>query len=214
MSEIELDPQEVLADRPFTNLHHSMLDMQVMRYLVTTVCLTLEHATDPPAGRPVTLYQPGPEQWMLRRVLLNPERMMAPGSLTVVGFFGQRSPSADLGHAQRLDRQMLDDLAAHDGLLCYVSIQLVTSNYANLVLFDSPEAKDRFGASPRHAAALRELLPGLYTSVRIYNGALPHGVRRPDALQLHLVKYYDYRSIPVWRARRPLTVEEPAWANR
>jgi hypothetical protein len=168
---------------------------------------------DIPEERPVILYQPEPRHWLLRRVLTAPERLVESAPLTVVGFFGQRSRAANLAYAQRLDRELLGELATHEGLLSYVSMQLPTGNYANLVLFDSPEAKDRFGASPRHAQALRRLLPDFYLSVRIYNGALPNGVGRPDILRLYLVKYYDFCSRPVWRASRPLDMGEAAWKS-
>lgn len=209
---IDLQPDETLSDRPFTDLRHSATDLVILRYLVTSIRMTIEapdlYADQP---RPVILYQPSARHWTNRRVLTQPERLAAATSLTVVGFFGQRSPGANLKRAQRLDHELVAELGAFEDLFCYASLLLPTGNFANLVLFASMAAKDAFGESPRHAYAVRLLTPDFYHSVRLYNGELPKGLADPDALRLLVVKYYDYRSRPLWRARRSFPQGVPEW---
>lgn len=232
----QLAPTDEIRDRPFTDLRHTQLDLQAMRFMAGCACLALETPLSPsgggtapsppgrgtvpsPPGRglgrgssttPLIIHQPDADHWTQRIIITQPERLRAHKPLTVVGFFGLRSAGADVALAQELDRQLLPELTAHAELLAYISVCLPTGNFGNLVLFASPEGKEAWGLSSKHSAAVRLLTPDFYTAVRLYNGELPGGVAACATLRLHLVKYYDYTSQPLWRAVRPLPAgEEP-----
>ena len=206
MTLIHLEPADVLHERPFTDLCHTQLDLQTLRFMVTCAWMALELPSGEGADRPgpFILHQPAADQWTQRIVITQPERLRRHKPLTVVGFFGLKSARANVALAQELDRQLLPELTAHAELLAYLSICLPTGNFANLVLFASPEGKDAWGQSERHNLAVRVLTPDYYAAVRLYNGDLPGGVAAGETLRLRLVKYYDYSSWPLWRAVRPL----------
>lgn len=205
MSLVQLSATEIVTDRPFTNLHHTLLDVQAIRFLVAGVFLALEETyTQPFLNLPLLLHQPSAAEWTQRIVVTQPARLRALGPLTVVGFFGLRNRGGDVGLAQKLDRQLLPELTDHDTLLAYATVALPTGNFGNLVLFATPEGKDQWGRSEKHAEAVRLLTPDYYAAVRLYNGILPEGIANPDGLRLLVIKYYDYGDCPIWRAVRRL----------
>jgi hypothetical protein len=225
---VQLAPTAVIHDRPFTDLRHTRYDLHALRFMISCACLALEtlptrlpppnpsqSAGDSPratchAPPPLIIHQPNPDHWTQRLILTQPQRLRDRRPLTVVGFFGLKSPVANVALAQELDRELIPELTNHAELLAYVSICLPTGNFGNLVLFASPEGKEAWGLSERHSAAVRLLTPDYYAAVRLYNGQLPDGVAACETLRLHLVKYYDYTSRPLWRAVRPLSAgDEP-----
>ncbi len=205
MSLIQLSAKEVVEGRPFTNLHHTTLDSQSIRFMAACVFLALEDAASQTnLDLPLLLHLPGDEKWTQRIVITQPERLRALAPLTVVGFFGIRNRGGDVSLAQMLDRQMIPELSEYEALLAYATVYLPTGNYGNLVIFTSLEGKDKWGGSEKHAEAVRLLTPDYYAAIRLYNGTLPDGIANPDALQLLLIKYYDYGEKPMWRAIRRL----------
>ena len=204
---VELAPGAVVRGRPFTDLRHTQLDLQAMRFMISCACLALEAAGNvvaTPESEPLVIHQPDASQWSQRLILTQPQRLRRHQPLTVVGFFGLKSAGADVALAQELDRQLIPELTAHAELLAYVSICLPTGNFGNLVLFASPEGKEAWGLSTKHSAAVRLLTPDYYAAVRLYNGHLAGGVAACETLRLDLVKYYDYASRPLWHAVRSL----------
>lgn len=205
---VQLAPQDVVGDRPFTDLRHTQLDLQAMRFMISCACLALEAAGNvaaTPESEPLVIHQPDAGQWSQRLILTQPQRLRRHHPLTVVGFFGLKSAAADVALAQELDRQLIPELTVHAELLAYVSVCLPTGNFGNLVLFAGPEGKVAWGLSAKHSAAVRLLTPDYYAAVRLYNGHLVGGVAACETLRLDLVKYYDYTSRPLWRAVRSLT---------
>ncbi len=205
MNGITLSATEVVPNRPFTNLRHTTLDAQAIRFMVACVCLVLEEVSaNLVPDLPLLIHQPNAEKWTQRIVITQPARLKSLAPLTVVGFFGIRSHRADVTLAQEIDRQMIPELSAYEALLAYATVALPSGNFGNLVLFTSPEGKDEWGRSEKHAEAVRLLTPDYYAAVRLYNGLLAEGIVNPDALQLLLIKYYDYGDCPIWRAVRRL----------
>ena len=210
MTLIHLNPADVLAERPFTDLRHTQPDLQTLRFMTTCAWMALELPPDETADatRPFILHQPAPDNWTHRLIITQPERLRSHKPLTVVGFFGLKNARANVALAQELDRQLLPELTTHAELLAYVSVCLPSGNFANLVLFASAEGKDAWVQSERHSLAVRVLTPDYYAAVRLYNGELPGGIAASETLRLNLVKYYDYGSRPLWRAVRPLPRRE------
>jgi hypothetical protein len=212
MAIVLLTAEELLPDRPFTHPHHIAADGEVLRYLARTLHETvrqLEHSLG--RLRPVVQFYQEPDGRYHRQVLIRPEQLEG-SHLAIVGFFGWRRPQADRGPIERMDTAMLEELPQQEGLLAYCSLALGGGdashhavNFGNLVVFSGPEAKARWHASERHRYAAASLAPNYYASVRIYNGLLPHGLSRPESLQLHLVKYFDYATTPAWLGQRLLS---------
>lgn len=205
MNLIHLSATEVVQDKPFTDLRHTIQDKQAIRFMVVCVWLALEGSADMGlTAAPLLIHQPTPEKWIHRIVVTQPQRLCRLAPLTVVGFFGIKSAVADVSLAQDLDRQLIPELSNYDDLLAYATVCLPTGNFSNLVLFASPQGKEDWGHSVKHAEAVRLLTPDYYSAVRLYNGELPAGIAAPDDLRLALIKYYDYGSRPLWRAVRTL----------
>lgn len=205
MNLITLTATEVVKNRPFTNLRHTKLEAQAIRFMVACVCLALEETSAQPGPNPpLLLHQPNADKWTQRIVITQPARLRALAPLTVVGFFGIRNHGADVSLAQKLDRQLIPELSAYEALLAYATVALPSGNFGNLVLFTCPEGKEQWGKSAKHAEAVRLLTPDYYAAVRLYNGLLTEGITNPDALQLLVIKYYDYGELPIWRAVRQL----------
>lgn len=203
---------DLLPDRPFTHPHYIADDGEALRYMARTL---LETARRPEryVGQPlpVVYFYREPNGRYHRQVLVRPEQL-EDENLAIVGFFGWRRPDADRGPIERMDTEMLKELSQQEGLLAYCSLALQTGdashstvNFGNLVVFAGPDAKARWHASERHRYAASVLAPDYYASVRIYNGLLPHGLSRPESLELYLVKYFDYASKPAWLGQRLLT---------
>lgn len=211
MTLVQLNPYEELSDRPFTHLRHTVLDLQVIRFMASCGWLALEErrrTAGDAAGLslPLAIHLPDESGWVHRLIITQPERLLEQKPLTVVGFFGLKSAGANVALAQALDRQLIPELMSHRELLAYISTCLPTGNFANLVLFASAEGKEEWGKSQKHASAVGLLTPDYYEAVRLYNGELTGGLVDLESLALHLVKYYDYRSRPLWRAARPLRI--------
>lgn len=207
-----IGPLETLDHRPFTDLRNSTVDLQAMRFMIACVGHMLEQRRPGlEAEGAIVHYHPAETNWVYRIVISQPHRLAKRSPITVVGFFGQRRPEANLPLAQQLDHELLPELFRHRELLCYMSLSLPTRNYANLVLFASPEGKEEWGGSALHAEAVRLLTPDFYDSVRLYNGRMRYGLDHIDGLHLDLVKYYDYHAQPVWRAVRPLPSQVQEW---
>lgn len=211
----DIEPMERLTHRSFTDLRHSAYDLQAMRFMVTCVCLLMEERmTREAEGTPPVHYIPDRTSWNYRIVITQPAALRTKKVVTTVGFFGSRKPDANLPLAQELDHNLLPELFRHKELLCYLSLALPTRNFANLVLFASPQGKAEWGGSRLHADAVRQLTPDFYDNVRLYNGRLEHGITRMDSLSLDIVKYFDYRSDPIWRAQRTLPRQVSTWYNQ
>jgi len=202
---VQLSPTDILAERPFTHPTHIPNDLSTLRYMAGQLCLTLQNPhmmTDSP--QTILFNLPGKTSWIHRLVLANPRHFAQPGLIHVVGFFGQSRSEADIELAQEFDRTLMKEIPQHEGLISYSTMLLKDGNYANLVLFTSGDAQMAWSRSEAHAKAVYELSPSFYHSIRIYNGRLPHGIQRRDALKLHKARYFDYDQTPMWRGVRTL----------
>ncbi|MBK8902279.1 MAG: hypothetical protein IPM53_13920 [Anaerolineaceae bacterium] len=203
---VQLNPTDVLAERPFTHPDHISSDRATLRYMVRQLCLTLENPhrlTDIP--QTILFIMPGETSWLHRLVLANPHHFQRPEPIQVVGFFGQSRSQVNIELAKEFDQTLLKEIPLHEGLISYSTMRLKDGNYANLVLFTSSEAQIAWSRSEAHAKAVYELSPGFYHSVRIYNGRLPHTIHQSNALTLHKARYFDYDQTPMWRGVRVLS---------
>jgi hypothetical protein len=153
-----------------------------------------------PGKRPVC--QSDPQGRHFRIYYIQPNLLFSLKSLTVVGFFGQKRPDADVRPLLKADRRFEKEFYKHEGLLSLSTVRLPNGDFGNLVLFTSPEAKERWNFSQPHYETVNKISPPYYKSIRLNNGILPDGVASPDALELLRVKYLDYDSNPPWRAIR------------
>jgi hypothetical protein len=201
---ISLQGSDFLPERPFTDPTHTATDLAILQTLVAVLFpLAQQHQQLAGNQLPHIIQQMDEYGRAHRIVLIRPHLLLGERPLTLVGFFGQRRPQADDSTLFPLDDLLVRELPACPDLLSYSSMALANGDYANLVLFASPEGKQRWSESQTHARAV-DLAPSVYDSVRIYNGRLPHGLQLHSTPALDAVKYFDYHSSPLWRAIRSL----------
>lgn len=198
---IQLSATDILPQRPFTYPAHIDNDRRILRYMVDRLWLVLKYADFyDHAQQPLTLSEPA----FHRLVFAKDAPLHAQQQLMVVGFFGDRRPTANEALASEFDATLIKEIPDHPGIFSYCTLELDGGNYANMVLFNTPDAKLHWSRSQAHAKAVQKLAPSYYYSVRLHNGVLPQGLPGSEQLRLERVKYFDYRSTPHWRAERIL----------
>ncbi len=198
--------QDIIHGRPFTDPAHSQEDLARLRIMAHQL---VDIYDDPvvcdfaPGKRAIC--QSDPQGRHFRIYYIQPKLLFSLKELTVVGFFGQKRPGADVKPLLQADKRFEAEFPHHPGLLSLSTVRLPDGDFANLVLFTDPEAKDKWNFTPLHRDLVAEISPPYYQSIRLNNGLLPDGLAAPDELVLEKVKYLDFRSSPPWRGVRTVT---------
>lgn len=200
-----LAPEEAVKRRPFTSPDLYPNDYAILSYLLED--LRGVFATTAVEPR---LEAHQPIEWSVhgrkRRIVvcdLNALRS-ARREMCVVGFFGERHLDRDATPLEEANADLVLEFRDYPGILSYSSMELADGNWANLVLHDRPEARERWRASQRHADAATRLSPLFYQTVRIHNGVLPRGVAGRGRILIQRTKYWDFRGTRTWQAVREL----------
>lgn len=195
--------EERLTERPFTDPEHSQDDLVMMRHMAQQLVDTYDDPVlcDFIPGENV-LCQSDPAGRHFRIYYIQPDLLFSLKDVTVVGFFGQKRPGADIQPLIKADKLFEKEFNNHPGLLSLSTVRMADGDFANLVLFTDPKAKDDWNCSDLHYKLVSEISPPYYKSVRLNNGVLPGGLAAPDDLHLIRVKYLDYNTDPPWRAMR------------
>ena len=199
-----LSPDEVVPRRMFAHPDHVSSDRSTLCLLIRDVARRIAQSNEP-----VEVWEPSKEDWYRHVIIPRPDAFADHERLTVVGFFGRKRDLVSLEVARAI--QDMSDLLEQriptfTGVLSYSTHLLVDElNYANLVLFDSPEAIDSWRHTEPHHAAAGSLSKDYYAFVRIYHGSIvTQDLTREGAVHLERVKYWDYRDNPTWTAQREL----------
>jgi len=203
LEKIVLNSEERVEGRPFTDPVHSNSDLDRMQMMAQQLVDTYDDPVvcDFVPGKNVVC-ESDPQGRHFRIYYIQPELLFSSKNLTVVGFFGIKRPGADIQPLIRADKRFEQEFHNHPGLLSLSTVRLPSNNFANLVIFTDPEAKDYWNQTPIHRDLVAEISPPYYRSIRLNNGILPEGLVAPEKLRLIRVKYIDYMSDPHWRAVR------------
>ena len=205
---IQLGPTDVVTGRLFTNPEASTYDLTVLQYMAETLCRVMKQAQNiPPEPRPYTLVLEEHGGRLHRICLVQPEQLLQPIDLTVVGFCGQKLPDVDRAPLDAVDDNLITELPQHIHLLSYSTLQLESNNTVNLVLFDHPGGLDHWAASQQHAQAVA-MSPRYYSVIRLHNAMLPGGLLSDNRLVLQRTKYFDFQAGAMWRAVREFQTEK------
>lgn len=205
---LTLERAAVVVERPFTHPDHIAVDRAQLTILIGDLCRQLEaiplHQTNS-----CTQYFPHEANWQKRLIIPNPNRFYEPRPFTIVGFFGRKRlnlPPQMVTDVFALGQTLMENFANFPDVLAYHTQLLVDElNYANLVVLDNEEAIQKWRNFRPHPHIADVFSPKFYEYVRIYNGFLPAGgLLNPNLIQLHRVKYWDYRATPTWHAVREL----------
>lgn len=199
-----LAPDEVVPRRMFAHPDHVASDRSTLCLLIRDIARRLAQSDEP-----VEAWEPSTDDWYRHVIIPRPAAFADQDELTVVGFFGRRRDLVPLEVARGI-QDMSDALDRRipefPGVLSYSTHLLVDElNYANLVLFDSPDAIAAWRHAEPHPAAAGALSKNYYAFVRIYHGSVAAGeMENEGAVRLQRVKYWDYRDDPTWTAQREL----------
>jgi len=204
---ITLHPSELVPGRSFTNLENNVKDLATLEYIANRLRYVLsQREAIRLYPQPLVLYLPEPGERRLRIAITDPEQLRAEADLTIVGFCGQKRPSADRSQLNEVDLELVSEFLDHPDLLSYNSLELEGGNWCNLVLFSHPRGILHWATSAKHAHAARKLAPKYYQAIRLHNGLLPGGLFSGSKIILTRTKYYHYQGRSIWRAIRDLKV--------
>ncbi|MGH3024518.1 MAG: hypothetical protein ACRDNI_12745 [Gaiellaceae bacterium] len=200
--EIQLQPDETVPGRPFTDPVHSTNEERALRQLLVHERERAGRWTD---EAEVVLRETTVDG--LRHLLVVPdtERLLAAEDPTVVGFFGRPRDDADVPLLFELEEELVAGMGAYaaGGLLSYYDVELVKGAYGNLILFASPAGVDAWRENPVHRRAV-EISPPNYHEIRLHLGRLEGRLLDGGTLHLTRTRYLDYSGPETWRAIRPV----------
>lgn len=197
--------EEKVAGRAFSDPEHTRGDLETLRRMAQQLVDTYE---DPvvcdftPGKGPVC--QSDPQGRHFRIYYLQPLVLFNYRPITVVGFFGQKRPGADIRPLIQADKAFEGEFHKFPGLLSLSTVRLPDGDFANLVLFSDPGTVDHWNHSPLHRDLVAKVSPPYYQGIRLNRGVLPQGLDAPEELYLERVRYLDYSTNPAWRAVREM----------
>ncbi len=100
-------------------------------------------------------------------------------SLLFVGFISAvqaHVSAAIIEELHRVDKLLVQELAANPGLLTYSSLELSEGRWYNLVLLRDDAAHAYFKQNSTHKYAAHQLATCYYAWIRLHNGVLPGGL--------------------------------------
>jgi hypothetical protein len=200
---VRLEPSELVAGRPFTHPEQCLEDVATLQQMADRLRLLLSQSSGSLAQSPSFALELDEAGGRRQRIIVSRrEALLASGNLTAVGFFGLKRPGTNAEVLAEVDAELVGEFPLHPGILSYSSLELADGNWGNLVLLNSPEAREHWRTSEHHLYAVRELAPAHYLAIRLHNAALPGGLMSGRALALQRTKYYDFQSPAVWQAVR------------
>jgi len=202
---VQLEPSEMVEERPFTDPIESMQDLAILQYMLEKLRRLVSQPDGIPVWpRPFISFAPEPGERYHRITISRQSKLREGSQLTVVGFCGHKRPGIDRTTVDALDEALIAQFPQHPFLLSYSTMQLEGGNSRNLVLFDKPQGLAHWLMSETHAQAV-EISPGYYTCIRLHNAILPGGLMSGSELTLLRTKYYDYQGDKTWWAVRELS---------
>ena len=205
MADIELGPDEVVPERPFSDPAHTHRDEEALKLLLAHERERARAWVDAPAESRRDVVIRETDDAGLRHLLVVPEThaLLETRDLVVVGFFGRPRDDAETELLFDLEEKLVHGMSAYSahGLLSYYDLELVKGAYGNLILFANPEGPARWGENPVHREAVA-ISPRNYYEIRLHQGRLPGRLLDGTELRLMRTRYLDYTGPEVWRAVR------------
>jgi hypothetical protein len=200
-----LGPDEILAEKPFTDPELTRREAKVMRGMLERERERVQAWQGDPGGHANGQIERDHDDKARRHLLVVPDRraLLQASGLTAVGFFGRPREGVDHTVLYDLEDELVNRMAdyAAVGLLSYYDIELVKGTYGNLVLFSTPDVPKEWSADAVHRRAV-EISPGHYHEVRLHLGSIGGRLLGGGDLAIVSTKYFDFESSRTWRALR------------
>ena len=208
--DVDLRPDELVPDRPFTDPTHSLREADVMREMRVrqrAIARSWTPADGPSRYGAVDEYEgDGRRHWL---AVPDKRALLGATDLTVVGFFGQARANTDHSILFDLEEEVIAGLAAHAGLLSYYDMELTEGRFGNLILFSTFDLPESWHADAAHARAV-EIAPRHFDSIRLHRGWICGPLLGDGDLTLERTKYFAFEGDAMWRAERRFTERRPA----
>ena len=202
-----LGPEDVLADKPFTNAENTEREVDVMRVMLEEEReLAQRWAREGDvAPAQVVMKDPDPEGRRHLLVIPNVRALVGAEEFTAVGFFGKPREDVDHDVLFTLEDELVERMSryAEVGLLSYYDVELVApkGTYGNLILFATPDVPPEWYRDEIHSRAV-ELSPGHYHQVRLHKGAVHGSMLGGCQISIERTKYFDFEGLEVWHGLR------------
>jgi hypothetical protein len=205
LEDVVLGPEEVVGDRPFTDIAHTRLEARVMgEMLVEERVRVAEWSRQSSDEQGVVLRERNEVGRRCLLVVPDVDALTRAPDLTAVGFFGAARADVDHTILFSLEDELVEDMATSsgEGLMSYFDLELdERGRYGNLVLFATPESAAEWAGNPIHRRAV-EISPLHYTTVRLHKGFVPGGLLGPGELKVSRTRYLDFTEGARWRGLR------------
>ena len=202
---IRLAYDESPADHPCAHLRHYGADLALLNYLLQDLRVLVRQAD---AGD-TELHPYQTIIWDVhglrrRTVMCDPASLILGTDVYIVGFLGDRRSSDDAKEIDAFEIDVIGEFRQYPGILSYSSVELIDSQWANLVIHTNVGDREAWRHSAVHMDAAQDLAPRVYRSVRIHNGYVRGGPIGSETVIVETTKYFDYDSDPMWHAIRAL----------
>lgn len=200
---IILGPTELVRDRPFTDPERNLEDLAALKAMLDRLREVLAQPEIFPDGpRPAILVLQERSGRSHRIAISRREELLVAGEFTIVGFFGEKRPAADLSVLEGVDLELIYHFPFHTGVLSYSTLELANGDSGNLVMLSRPDAIEDWRTNVKHGYAAEYLAPKYYARIRLHNAVLAGGLMAGLDPILLRTKYYDYGGGGVWLAQR------------
>jgi hypothetical protein len=187
-----LGPDDVLAEKPFTDAANTRREVDVMREML---------AYERDRAREWAESDPGPhvlrdhDDEGRRHLIVVPDtgRLVESENLTAVGFFSRPRDDVDHDVLFSLEDELVGRMDHYGtaGLLSYYDVELVKGQYGNLILFSTPDVPREWYRDEVHRRAV-EVSPGHYHHVRLHKGSIRGRLLDGGDITVERTKYFDF----------------------
>jgi hypothetical protein len=198
-----LGPDDVLADRPFTDAANTGREADVMQVMLEYERDLVRGWLDADAGASRQVVSNEPDEAGRRHLLVVPSTVaLAEASdATAIGFFGRAREGVDHTILFGLEEELIARMPGYGdvGLLSYYDVELVMPKgaYGNLILFATPDVPEEWYRDEIHHRAV-QLAPGHYHEVRLHKGRVPGPLLDGGEIAIERTKYLDFQNGDVW----------------
>jgi hypothetical protein len=203
--EVVLQPDELVAGRPFTDPENTWSDADAMRTMLrcqrSVARSWASEGAEQTIDGPVQEFElEGRRHWL---AVPDPGALLAAPRLTAVGYFGQARDDVDHAILYELEAEVIAGFGAYVevGLLSYYDMQLEGERYGNLILFGSPEVPKEWYTDSAHGRAV-SLAPRHFHSVRLHKGSIPGPLLSDADVTIERTKYFGFDPEGVWQGIR------------
>jgi hypothetical protein len=198
-----LGPDDVLADKPFTNPENTEREVDVMSFMLEEERgLAQAWAKDGDAA-PAEVVMKDPDAEGRRHLLVVPnvQALVQAEEFTAVGFFGKPREDVDHDVLFGLEDELVGRMGRYGevGLLSYYDVELVApkGTYGNLILFATPDVPEEWYRDEIHSKAV-SLSPGHYHQIRLHKGSVHGSILGGCQIAVERTKYFDFTGEDTW----------------